>query len=937
MDNSSSDQIEKQLMTITRDFLQQAGTSVYRAVSLDASLTHELGIGSLERGELFARFESVFGLQLPESLMVSANSLRDVAAFIKTAKPEFSVPKMTAHSHGDSVFVDVSSAKTLVEVLKRYAEQEPERVHIIFQDALGKEETLTYGKLYAQSQILASNLLAEGLQPAETVAIMLPTCFEFFYSFFGVLLAGGIPVPIYPPLRADQFEEYVKRETIILHTAQVRMLISFIEAKSLSQLLYNFVPSLKKVFTASEVLDRARDNTLIFPQAEDTAFIQYTSGSTGNPKGVQLTHQNLLANLKTYGEALQIKPTDVVVSWLPLYHDMGLIGAWLGSLYYGMTLVLMSPLTFLARPERWLWAIHYHRGTISAAPNFAYELCLKKIPAAMLEGLDLSCWRLALNGAETVYPKTLRAFVESFGNYGFQSTTMFPVYGLAENTLGVTFPKLGQRVRIDCVDRDILLKEKRAIPVATGKRASQEFVSCGVPLPSVDVRIVDDEGHLLSDRAIGCLQFKGPSAMQGYYRNMEASEKIYFDGWWDSGDLAYQADGEIFITGRSKDMIIKAGRNIYPAEVEQVCAQLEKIRKGCVIAFGIRNPAMGTEKFIIVAETKELDVHVRQQIGRTMNEMVMAQIGIPPDEIVLVKPKTLPKTSSGKLRRSACKELYLAKKLGRRRLPVWMQAIKLYAGTLISGVKKVIGLALKLVYTLYLVSITLVTFLVLLLCIFLFPRKIGQRLTQLWLRLLFLLALCRRKINFTENLPSTAPVVYVVNHASYIDVAALMSVLPTNVAYVGKAALSKAPILPYIIKKFGYLYVSRDDVKKAIDETQVLIETLQQGRSVVIFPEGTFTSAVGLRPFKMGAFKIAAQTQFPISPIALRGTRQILRANSFLLRPGKITLTVCPFLVAKGEQWEDLLALKNEAYQAIVKHCGEPVLEMPIAGYDSSH
>ena len=292
---------------------------------------------------------------------------------------------------------------------------EPSRAHIVLYEDSDEPRTITFGELYERASAVAAQLRTRGLEPGQTVAIMLPTCAEFFTTFAGILLAGGIPVPIYPPFRADRIAEYATRQSNILCNAEARFLVTWRQAEGLARLLQPRVPSLREVLNAQKLANEPEQHTeppsaewrpvqhlSHHARAEDIAFLQYTSGSTGDPKGVILTHANLLANIQAIVVGINIQPDDVAVSWLPLYHDMGLIGAWFVPIVTGIPLVVMSPLAFLSRPDRWLWAIHKHRGTISPAPNFAYELCVRKIADKDIEGLDLSSWRAATNGAEPV-------------------------------------------------------------------------------------------------------------------------------------------------------------------------------------------------------------------------------------------------------------------------------------------------------------------------------------------------------------------------------------------------------------------------------------------------------------------------------------------------------------------------------------------------------
>ena len=368
-------------------------------------------------------------------------------------------------------------------------------------------------------------------------------------SFFGVLWLGAIPVPLYPPFRLDQLEDYIQRQSAILNLAGVKLLVSFDRAKAVLPLLKMHCPDLKDVVTVSE-LDAQTPPT----RPHEMGLIQFTSGSTGVPKGVVLTQQALLANLRAYGYGMELNKDDVTISWLPLYHDMGLIGTLLGSIYHGQPLVLMGPQDFLARPSRWSRAIHRYRGTVSPAPNFAYEICARKIPESELEGLDLSSWRIALNGAEAVRAETLDRFSQRFAPYGFTSEAHYPAYGLAEASLAVTFPPPGRGPVVDHVNR-VALERDGLIESCGANDESLSLVACGRPLPEMEVRIVGDDGQVLEDRHRGHLQFRGPSSLDSYYNNPEATREVKDSegGWVKTGDLPTVSEGELYLTGRSKD------------------------------------------------------------------------------------------------------------------------------------------------------------------------------------------------------------------------------------------------------------------------------------------------------------------------------------------------------------------------------------------------
>lgn len=925
-------QLEAQLLSITQQFLKESTEEyAHREINLDASLQRHLGIDSLGRAELFARIEKQFGIQLSQQLLTDAETLRDIFNAIEKGSPEkIQMHYETVAPLSEKLNIDPSSAQTLIDVLLLYAIQIPDRPHIYLQDEFGKEEIITYGKLLEMSLRIAKAIQQRGLRHGDTIAIMQPTHAGFFYTFYGVLLAGCIPVPIYPPFRPHLIEGYAKQESIILRNAEARMLVTFEQAEKLSQLLRAFVPSLKEIVTANELLETHEKAGISRGKSEDFALIQYTSGSTSTPKGVLLTYQNLLANIRAYGEAIQITPQDVAVSWVPLYHDLGLIGMWFGSLYHGVPLVIMSPLTFLSRPEKWLWAMHYHRGTISGGPNFAYELCVRKIEPAYIEGLDLSSWRIAFNGAEPIQPKTLERFTKKFTPYGFKQEAHFPVYGLAESTVCVATSPVNRGLRLDVIEREAFEVERRAVPTKATQH-TLTFLSCGKAIPKHEMRIVDDAGNILSERHVGHLQFKGPSSMQGYYGNPEATAAIYHDGWWDTGDFAYLADEEVFITGRVKDLIIKAGRNLYAAEIEELTAQVDAIRKGCVIAFGITDEERGTEKLIIVAETQEKNPKKTERIIEKINEVISNALDIAPDQVVLVKPHTIPKTSSGKLQRSACKNAYLKGKLTRGGLPPALQLFKLSLSFINANLKKFLLETAKLFFTAYVAVILALTFFPTWGLLFFLSQKNAALLCKRFAQLVMILSFCPIKISHPENLTRKKPMIYAMNHASYVDALAALAIAPSGTIFIGKSELKDLPFIRTFVKKLNAILVDRQDVSQGIEDTRKIQAALQAGLSILIFPEGTFSYAVGLRPFKLGAFKLAAETHTAICPIAIRGTRSILRGEERLFTPHFIQATIGEPIQPQGQDWQAIMQLKQRTREFIAKHCGEPTLDFMTA------
>lgn len=923
--------IEKKLIAITSQLIAESGEPYKREIRSDLSLQRHLGIDSLSRAELFHRIDKAFEVSLTDRQLAEADTLNDILKYLEAAEPQEKPHEQHAviTSHGEYSAVDPLTVNTLLEVLFLYAEKSPNKAHIFFQNEDGKEEVITYDNLLQSSLKVANGLRERGLMPGETVAIMLPTHPGFFYTFFGTLLAGGIPVPIYPPFRMHMLETYAKTEARILRNAEVRLLVTFEQAENLSRLLKAFVPSMKHVVTLSDLMQTNALKHPIHPKPNDIVFIQYTSGSTADPKGVTLTNSNLISNIQAYGKGIKVTPDDIAVSWLPLYHDMGLIAMWLGSLFYGVPLILMTPFSFLNHPERWLWAIHYHRGTISGAPNFAYEFCIHKIDESLLEGLDLSSWRIAANGAEKVYPRTLAQFAEKYAPYGFKRTALLPVYGLAESTVCLSIPPLNRDYRVDTIDRKQFEEERICTPSTESSALS--FVSCGLPIQDIEVRISDDRQQVLTERHVGNLQFRGPSSMQGYYNNPIATQAVVHDGWIDSGDLAYLADGEIFITGRRKDLIIKAGRNLYPAEIEELVGVVPGVRQGCVTAFGVMDTERAMELLIVVAETREKEGEARTKIIDAIKSAITSTLDIVPDQIILVAPHMIPKTSSGKLQRAATKNMYQKGQLGKTSVPTWLQLTKLGAQWGLRKGTTAIKTLAKFVYTTYIGLITAVTLVPMYLFILFASRDFAATLCRRWARFLLTAAFCPIDIEGGERLTLASPMIFTPNHASYIDSMVMLAIAPNNTRFIGKKELFSYPVFRTFMKKLGHLGVDRMDLSKGLEDTKRIERTLKEGNSILIFPEGTFGYSSGLRPFHLGAFKIATETNVPICPIALQGTRVILRNDEKLMWPGRIKITVCEPIQPQGSEWKDVIQLRTLVRADVARYCGEAPLDFIAA------
>ncbi len=927
----------------------QPGISL-RDVRLDSSLEKDLAIDSLGRMELVVRLEDRFGISLPEEGVARAESVADLMALLQVDGGEGASLERAAWfgpglvlPHDEVAEAMPDSAATVPEVLEWHVERHPERLHVLLYEEGETPRQLSYGELYRGASRFAAGLQTLGVGAGDAVAIMLPTSMEYFYCFYGALLAGAVPVPLYPPARPTHLEDHLRRQVRILENCGAPVLVTIQEAKALARLLRAQVSTMREIVTPEDLRREARGHGRVSPRGcgEDLAFLQYTSGSTGQPKGVMLTHSNLLENLRGMVKAVGVSSTDVFVSWLPLYHDMGLIGAGMGSLYVAFPLVLMSPLHFLARPARWLQTISRHGGTVSAGPNFAYDLCLAKVRDEEMEGVDLSSWRLAFNGAEAVRPETLRRFAERFAPYGLDPSALKPVYGLAESSLGVSFPPPERPPLIDRIVRRSFVRESRAVPAPEGDDTALEVAACGQPLAGHQLRVADERGRELPDRAIGRVQFRGPSCTAGYFRNPEATSQLFDGEWLDSGDVGYIVGGEIYLTGRSKDIIIRAGRNISPYEIEEAAGAVDGVRAGCVAAFGTASvsdspSAAGAERLIVLAETRETDPQARERLRAEIVAVTTDVSGAAPDEVVLAPPGTVLKTSSGKIRRSASREVFESGRVGRGRPAPWRQLASLGASSVLPQLRRGFRTAGHYLYSAWAW------------CVFAAVLAVGapfvvfvpglrrrQWLTRQAARLVVWLAGVPFEVNGEENLVglstrdrggSTSPYVVAANHASYADAVVMVAALPSEVSLVAKGELRGIPVVGWLLGHVGVLYVERFEHERSVRDARRLDESLANGRSLGFFPEGTFTRMPGLLPFRMGTFASAATAGAPVVPAALQGVRSVLRADQWLLRRHPVRVTILPPILPRGADWAAAVDLRDRARAALLEHTGEPDL-----------
>ena len=895
-------------------------------VTLDSQFD-DLGIGSLEMAELLLRVQNAFSVALPTHVLGSAETPRDLLRALESSparspEPTPLLPPLAVTRGGGAP----SGATTLIEALEWHVHASPERVHIRVLDERGGTDELTYAALLREAAAVAHALRAREIAPGDTVAIMLPTSRAYFVTFTGVLLAGAVPVPLYPPARRSQLPDHLRRHVGILANAGAVMLVTVPEAVALGQLLRSNVEGLREV-VIPETLTDAPALPLPRRRSGDLALVQYTSGSTGQPKGVALTHDNLLANIRAMGQAAEVSSTDTFVSWLPLYHDMGLIGAWLSPLYFGIPLVVMAPQVFLTSPARWLKAIHTYRGTISAGPNFAYEMCLTKIDDAELDLLDLSSWRLAFNGAEPVSARTVERFIERFRAFGFRPETMTPVYGLAESSVGLAFPPLGRGPLIDRLDRDIFVRSGRAESSKPGDPETLSFVACGHPLPGHQIRIVASVGRELGDRQEGRIEFRGPSATSGYLNNPDATQRLFDGNWLDTGDLGYIAEGDLYVTGRVKDVIIRAGRKLHPAELEEAVGNLDHARKGCVAVFASADPAGGSERLIVVAETRATDDDAKKSLRAAITATTVDLLGLAPDDVVLAPPGAVLKTSSGKIRRAACRELYERGRIGAPAAPLWWELARIRLRGLATSARRARGRAAAVGFAAYARTVFTLLGLGVIALLAVLPRMQWRwRTVRGAARLLARLTRTPITVHGLDHLPS-GPCIVVANHPSWLDGLVLTAVLPPSFRYVAGEVLEHERLNGFVLRRLGTEFVQRYEREHGVADTDRLASRARAGESLVIFPEAHLSPVTGVRPFHLGAFVVAAQVETPVLPLGIRGTRQILRPDRRFPEHGGIDIVVGQPITPAGSDWTSAIQLRDTARHRIVQLSGEPNID----------
>jgi fatty-acyl-CoA synthase len=570
--------------------------------------------------------------------------------------------------------------RTIVQAIEDAAKAEPNRGFRFVPDtgvpgfggpgpdpAGASEPSFSFTAIERMSARFGGALQALGLRKGDRVALILPNNDDFVLSFLGAIRAGIIPAPIYPPMALGQLQAYLDNTRHIVAKSGARVLVTTAKIKRLLGTVQAACPALEQVVAIEGIRESTEPLRAEKVGLDDVAFIQFTSGSTSRPKGVTLTHANLAANIKCImQDGLRSGPDDVGISWLPLYHDMGLIGFVLAPLYHLVPIVYIPALLFLKRPVSWFQTITRHKGSIAYAPNFAYALCIKRIKPAELEGLDLSTWRVAGCGAEPIRPETLEGFASTFSKIGFRKEALLPSYGMAESALAVAFTELGEGIKTLAVNGPELWEQGKVRVVPEDDDSAVRLVSCGREFPEHTIRVFEPNDATserpLAEDAVGELRVGGPSLMRGYWEDAERTRDSFAGDLLKTGDLGFLHDGHVFVCGRSKELVIVNGRNYYPQDMEWEASKVAGVRRGNVVAFGARDPSgveRDRERVILAFEVQE-----PERMGQTatlvaeVRRAVQEGMGLTLDDVIPLLPGALPKTSSGKLQRAKARELY---------------------------------------------------------------------------------------------------------------------------------------------------------------------------------------------------------------------------------------------------------------------------------------
>ena len=544
---------------------------------------------------------------------------------------------------------------SLISPVIERASSDPDRLSLIFFEE-GEYEEISAYQFHREASKFAAALERIKVEKGDLIVLVLQHSKTLLYAFWGAMFKGAVP-SIFPFL-TEKLDPiiYMERVKSLVAHEQVRIVITYPAFKAELEALLSDLDC--KVLSTDEIGSQEGFSPSEDFGEEKLAFLQHSSGTTGLQKGVALSHRAVLNQIDSYAKAILLGKQDVIVSWLPLYHDMGLIAGFVMPIVTGTPLILISPFDWVRKPQILLHAISRYRGTLVWLPNFAYNHMARAIRPRHMEGVDLSSWRAAVNCSEPVQEHSHQVFLEQFQEYGFTQSKLAACYAMAENTFAVTQSKLGKAPRVEHIDIVHLQEDGKAFPAQPG-RISQSFVSCGFPIDQVDLQIRDAEGNTLPERQAGEIALRSNSMLSEYYRRPDITEEAVRDGWYLTGDMGYLAEGELFITGRKKDMIIVGGKNVYPQDLEQIANQVPGIYPGRAVAFGVMDQRMGSEGIVMVCEINGLaDESSMKEIEHDLRRRITASTEISLSDVRLVEGRWLIKTSSGKIARNDNREKY---------------------------------------------------------------------------------------------------------------------------------------------------------------------------------------------------------------------------------------------------------------------------------------
>jgi len=554
-----------------------------------------------------------------------------------------------------------AGASTLLDRARWQYTERPDAPALVFIPPDGGEtQIITYRQFFEGAQRYAQALREAGVGPRDLVILVMEHSLPLLYGFWGAMMMGAIP-SIFPFLtdKLDAALYFERVQLLITHSGARAVIASEQFVPSLRELLVN---APVHVISEHDLKPGAAGDQPTFSlegiAGSDIAFLQHSSGTTGLQKGVALSHSSVLNQIASYAASIRLTPEDCIVSWLPLYHDMGLIAGFIMPIAQGIPLVLMSPFHWIRDPKLLLWTLHKYGGTLCWLPNFAYNFLATRIRDNALEGLNLAHVRAFINCSEPMRVESHRMFADRFAKYGLRPETLATCYAMAENTFAVTQGGIDDRPTVDVISRAALMDQHRALPAKNGE-LSAEMLSCGRPIRNCAVKIVDDQKQSLPERSVGEVAVQSDSMLSGYYKRDELTAQAIIDGWYLTGDFGYLADGELYITGRKKDLIIVAGKNVYPQDLETIANDVPGVHPGRAVAFGVDDPKLGTEAIVMVVEADTEDEDERFEISKNIRMRIVQQTEVTVNDVLVVGPKWLHKTSSGKIARGANRDKYL--------------------------------------------------------------------------------------------------------------------------------------------------------------------------------------------------------------------------------------------------------------------------------------